>query len=209
LGVPGDSANGDCETAELREISGAITDKQVFAGAAWCPSLCLHKLGGHSVGMSKEPKGQDEADKLGDEAIGAIARRIVDLRKKKGLTQAELGKLAGVTQGRIFELEQRTSNITVRTLARMAQVLDVELVELVSGVHTASGNRLADVLEKWTNALAERTAFEKALMEEIRPIIEDMRVLSIRKLEEETRGPGGDAPGPSGAADRKPPRKTT
>ncbi|HUB48401.1 MAG TPA: helix-turn-helix domain-containing protein [Acetobacteraceae bacterium] len=159
--------------------------------------------------MSKEPKGQDEADKLGDEAIGAIARRIVDLRKKKGLTQAELGKLAGVTQGRIFELEQRTSNITVRTLARMAQVLDVELVELVSGVHTASGNRLADVLEKWTNALAERTAFEKALMEEIRPIIEDMRVLSIRKLEEETRGPGGDAPGPSGAADRKPPRKTT
>lgn len=209
MGVPGDFANGDCETAGLRQISGVITDKQVFAGAAWCPSLCLHKLGGHSVGMSKEPKGQDEADKLGDEAIGAIARRIVDLRKKKGLTQGELGKLAGVTQGRIFELEQRTSNITVRTLARMAQVLDVELVELVSGVHTASGNRLADVLEKWTKALEEWTAFERALMEEIRPIVQDMRALSIRKQEEEKRGPGGEAPDPSGTTGRKTSRKTT
>ena len=159
--------------------------------------------------MSKEPKGQDEADKVGDEAIGAIARRIVELRKKKGLTQGELGKLAGVTQGRIFELEQRTSNITVRTLARMAQVLDVELVELVSGVRTASGNRLADVLERWTNALAERTAFEKALMEEIRPVIEEMRALSIRKLEEEKREPGGEVSDPGGAAGRKTSRKTT
>ena len=166
-------------------------------------------LGGHSVGMAKEPKGQDKPDKLGDEVISAIAGRIVALRKKRGLTQEQLGKLAGVTQGRIFELEQRTSNLTVRTLARMAQILDVELAELMSDVHTAGDLRLADALERWTKALEERTAFEKALMEEIRPIIEDIRALAIRKREED-KGGRDDVRPPSGRAGaRGGPQKTT
>jgi len=159
--------------------------------------------------MGKEPKGQDESDKLGDEVISAIARRIVALRKKRGLTQEQLGKLAGVTQGRIFELEQRTSNVTVRTLVRMAQILDVELPALISDVHTASDLRLADALERWTKALEERTTYEKALMDEIRPIIEEIRALAIRRQEEDKVGRDDESPPSGRGGARGGPRKTT
>ena len=156
--------------------------------------------------MGKVPKGQDESDKLGDEVIAAIARRMVELRKKRGLTQEQLGKLVGVTQGRIFELEQRTSNVTVRTLARMTQVLGVELSELMFDVSTASAARLADALERWTKALEERTAYDKALMEEIGSIIGVIKAVAIRNQEEEKVG-RDDKSAPSGPAGaKKPPR---
>lgn len=139
--------------------------------------------------MGKESLGQDDSDKLADEVIGAISRRIIELRKKRGLSQEQLGKLVGVTQGRIFELEQKTSNITIKTLVRMAQVFDVELVELLADVHALTAQRLADALDRWTKALEERTAYEKTLMQEIGPLVDDMKALAVRKSEPEKEVP--------------------
>ena len=207
--MPGKSANGDCKTAELREISGAITAQQAFAVAGWCRSCACAILGDHSVAMGREPKGQDGSDKLGEEVIGAISRRMIALRQKRGLTQEQLGKLVGVTQGRIFELEQRTSNVTVLTLVRLAQVLDVELSELMFDIPSASEMRLADALERWTKALEERTAFEKALMEEIRPIVDEVKAIAIRKLQEDHVGTAAETTPAGREGARRPPRKTT
>lgn len=158
--------------------------------------------------MGKESLGQDDSDKLADEVIGAISRRIIELRKKRGLSQTELGKLVGVTQGRIFELEQRSSNVTIKTLVRMAQVFEVELVELVADVHELSAQRLADALDRWTKALEERTAYEKTLMQEIAPLVDDMKALAVRRPEPEKNGADGSvrSSGPGGA--RRVPRKT-
>jgi transcriptional regulator with XRE-family HTH domain len=159
--------------------------------------------------MGREPKGQEESDKLGEEIIGAIARRMIELRKKRGLTQEQLGKLVGVTQGRIFELEQRSSNITVLTLVRIAKVLDVELSELMFDIPSASEMRLADALERWTKALEERTAYEKALMEEIRPVVDEIRALAIRRQRQDDGGPGAEGTPVGREGARRPSRKTT
>ena len=199
-----DFANGDCETAELREISGAITDKRVFAGAAWCLLPAPGQTGGHSVEMGKEPKGQEESDKATDEVIKIIARRLADTRKKRGLTQTQLGEKAGVRQSYIFELEQGSSSMTLRTLIRMARVLDVDPRDLFPGSASAPATAteiefLAGALDRVAKAIEDRVAYERlrdeheaSLLEELKPLADIRNALPIRKATAEPAG-GRDA----------------
>ena len=52
------------------------------------------------------------------------------LRKKKGLTQKQLGEKIGVTQSAIGQLERGSSNVKIRTLKRIAKALDARFDEL-------------------------------------------------------------------------------
>jgi transcriptional regulator with XRE-family HTH domain len=61
--------------------------------------------------------------------MSAIVKR---LRKKRGLTQAELAKAAGVTQGYISQLEAGTTKEPGATVAvRLAEALGVPVTELL------------------------------------------------------------------------------
>jgi len=160
----------------------------------------LHTLGGHSVGMSKEPKGQDESDGAIDEVIKVISRRLADTRKKRGLTQAQLGEKAGVRQSYIFELEQGSSSMTLRTLIRMARVLEVDPRELFPGgasapVTAAEIEFLAGALDRLAKAIEDRVAYEKlrdeheaSVLEELKPLTELRNALAVRKLPADTAG---------------------
>ena len=52
---------------------------------------------------------------------------IEEARKAKGLTQAELGRLAGFDQSEISKFENSNSNPTLQTLCRIGAALDLEL----------------------------------------------------------------------------------
>lgn len=52
---------------------------------------------------------------------------IEEARKAKGLTQADLGKLAGFDQSEISKFENANSNPTLQTLCRIGAALDLEL----------------------------------------------------------------------------------
>ena len=52
---------------------------------------------------------------------------IEQARKAKGLTQAELGRLAGFDQTEISKFENSNSNPTLQTLCRIGAALDLEL----------------------------------------------------------------------------------
>ncbi len=61
--------------------------------------------------------------------IGTVVKR---LRERKGLSQLELAKRAGVAQGYISDLEAgRKKNPGIETLRKLARALGVPVTELV------------------------------------------------------------------------------
>lgn len=77
-----------------------------------------------------------------------IGEKIKSARLAKGYTQEELGKLIGVQKSAVAKYEKgRVVNIKRSVLAKIAQVLDIPPVELVSDIEekpVETANRLAD-----------------------------------------------------------------
>ena len=68
------------------------------------------------------------SDDLGDR----IARNVKQLRQARGLTQAQLAKIAGVPRATWTNLESGAANPTVAVLRRAANALQVSVEELLS-----------------------------------------------------------------------------
>ena len=77
-----------------------------------------------------------------------IGEKIKKARIEKGYTQEELGKLIGVQKSAVAKYEKgRVVNIKRSVLAKIAKVLDIPPVELVSDIEekpVETANRLAD-----------------------------------------------------------------
>ena len=64
-----------------------------------------------------------------------LARRIRDIRNKKGLSQEKLARLADVSYNTIVKIESGESkHPTIQTMAGIAKALGISLDELVKGV---------------------------------------------------------------------------
>jgi transcriptional regulator with XRE-family HTH domain len=117
--------------------------------------------------MPRPPKKKAHADEELDDIIRNIAERLAAARKARGLTQAQLGAMADMTQQQIFGLEQGTSNVTIRTVARVAKVLDVDLNSLFSKVGSSSDSKLADAIDTFKKILVERGDQDQAFRAEM------------------------------------------
>ena len=61
-----------------------------------------------------------------------LAKKIRELRNKKGLSQEKLARLAGVSYNTVVKIESGESkNPTFQTMAGIAKALEVSLDELV------------------------------------------------------------------------------
>jgi len=61
-----------------------------------------------------------------------LARRIRELRNKKGLSQEKLARLADVSYNTIVKIESGESeNPTIQTMAGIAKALGISLDELI------------------------------------------------------------------------------
>jgi DNA-binding XRE family transcriptional regulator len=56
-------------------------------------------------------------------------------RKQRGLTQAELAKVAGIAQGFLSEIESGLKTGDVTVLQRIAVALEISLLDLVPDLH--------------------------------------------------------------------------
>lgn len=65
------------------------------------------------------------------ELIQAVARRIKELRQARGLTQDAVAEALGIAAKNVQRLEAGRQNLTLKTLANVADVLDVEPWELL------------------------------------------------------------------------------
>lgn len=61
-----------------------------------------------------------------------LGRNVRDLRKRKGMSQEELGFAADMKRSYVSDLERGTRNPTIKALARLADALGVEPALLVT-----------------------------------------------------------------------------
>lgn len=63
--------------------------------------------------------------------LATLAMRVWELRRTRGMTQAELGKRAGLSQPKIAKIERGDANPELRTLCRLAAAMEVAVAELL------------------------------------------------------------------------------
>lgn len=66
-----------------------------------------------------------------DEIEYVLAKNIIRCRTKLGLSQCELAKRAKMTQTAISRVESAESNVTLRTMKRLAQALHTTVPQLI------------------------------------------------------------------------------
>lgn len=54
-----------------------------------------------------------------------IAEKLIELREKQGLTQAEMAEKMGVSQQQISQIESGSDNVTLETITKFLSVLHV------------------------------------------------------------------------------------
>jgi len=70
-----------------------------------------------------------EQQDVHDRLLENVGRRIRELRVKAGLTQAEVAERFGTTVPNYQRIEHGLQNLTLRTIARLAVVLDARVAE--------------------------------------------------------------------------------
>lgn len=75
--------------------------------------------------------GSDDSDEQLFKAVGARVRQI---RTERGLSQSDFAAAAGLSPKYAWRVEDGRQNLNLRTLARVALALEVEMAELLVGV---------------------------------------------------------------------------
>lgn len=84
--------------------------------------------------MGYNPFGQDAADFNEETSADRIGGRIRAIRVEKGLSQAELGEVMGLTADRIQKYENGARKPKLNMLKHFANVLEVETIALMDPV---------------------------------------------------------------------------
>lgn len=63
----------------------------------------------------------------------SVGEMIHAIRKIKGLTQEDLAREVGLSRGQVANIEVGRSDMPLRTLARFAEALGVQMKELIPG----------------------------------------------------------------------------
>jgi transcriptional regulator with XRE-family HTH domain len=68
------------------------------------------------------------------EHLGLLAMNLKRLRKARGYTQRQLGKLSGLNRNYISNIERETVNISLANLERLANALECSLYDLFAPI---------------------------------------------------------------------------
>jgi transcriptional regulator with XRE-family HTH domain len=104
-----------------------------------------------------------------DDILKAAGNRLREARTRAGLTQKQLGDKAGVKQSYVFELERGRTNITLNTLVKMADVLGMDVRDLLpqtgpTPVSLVVLERLLEVCEGIASLLSARQKQDAELL---------------------------------------------
>ena len=138
--------------------------------------------------MAIETKETASRDEDIEEVVRTVADRLTAARKERGWTQKQFGEMADMSQQRIFELEQGVGNITIRTLSKMAKILDIDVHTLFVGSGPSVEYGLANSMTKLMKMLEDRGAqdCERREQEEMfrssfLSIMQRLEALTVRK----------------------------
>jgi transcriptional regulator with XRE-family HTH domain len=125
---------------------------------------------------------QGRSSSQGEEVLKTVAGRIREARIKAGLTQKQLAERLDRRQGYIYEIETGEANITLRTLASVADALGMDardfLPESRSGaLSLVRLNQLLGVLERLAGLLGDRQALEARRLAQEAEVVAELRAL--------------------------------
>lgn len=74
-----------------------------------------------------------------DILLDQIGIRMAKRRQELGMTQKAFAEAIGMNPGNLCQIEKGKQNVTIRTLCKIAEALDITVGELVSGVPPKRG----------------------------------------------------------------------
>ena len=73
-----------------------------------------------------------------------VGARIKEARKKKKITQQDIAEILNVSVPYISKIETGNSTVSLKRLSHMADILDVDLADLVAGTNSSTRYYLMD-----------------------------------------------------------------
>lgn len=61
-----------------------------------------------------------------------LGKRLHEIRLEQGLSLRSLGLMSGVDYSHIFDIEHGKANVTIDTLAKLAEALDADIADFFS-----------------------------------------------------------------------------
>jgi len=86
----------------------------------------------------------------------AIGRRIKTCRKNAGLTQVDLAEKLGVTDKYISQIECGTSEVSLKRIFKLAELLEIKPEYLISDINPGSGDYLKSEISEQLNKLTSK-----------------------------------------------------
>jgi len=93
--------------------------------------------------------------KMSKNILKLVGSKIRDLRKAKGLSQEQLGEIAGFHFSYIGGIERAEKNISLLNLSKIADALDTEIYELFAYTHSVKTSNHTNSKEDEINRILE------------------------------------------------------
>jgi transcriptional regulator with XRE-family HTH domain len=119
--------------------------------------------------MARRQKARETAKSTEDELLKAFGRKVREARERAGLTRAQLGDATGLAPSYLFEIENEGANVTLKTLAKLAESLNLGPRDLLpeSEQDALTGSAVAELiaaLDRAADVLSQRQSQEAELI---------------------------------------------
>jgi transcriptional regulator with XRE-family HTH domain len=119
--------------------------------------------------MARRQKARETAKSTEDELLKAFGRKVREARERAGLTRAQLGDATGLAASYLFEIENEGANVTLKTLAKLAESLNLGPRDLLpeSEQDALTGSAVAELiaaLDRAADVLSQRQSQEAELI---------------------------------------------
>jgi transcriptional regulator with XRE-family HTH domain len=119
--------------------------------------------------MARRQKARETPKSTEDELLKAFGRKVREARERAGLTRAQLGDATGLAPSYLFEIENEGANVTLKTLAKLAESLKLGPRDLLpeSEQDALTGSAVAELiaaLDRASEVLSQRQSQEAELI---------------------------------------------
>jgi len=111
-----------------------------------------------------------------DDLLRLLGERIKDERKKGGLTQEKLAELSGISNNFISYIESGNKNASLKTIKKIADVLQISLSDLFSKMTITKKAKLNMTTNKFLYLIQDESPTTKEFLFDVcKSIIQERR----------------------------------
>ena len=92
-----------------------------------------------------------------------IGSRMKDLRKQKGMSQEDLSEKAATSANYVSRMERGTENPTLDMFVKIAESLEVDLLDLFDFKHEENARQLKETLKRFAGEIDDEKKLKTAV----------------------------------------------